>query len=60
MEGDLLKLRIGDALSGNECQIVDAEKFSTILGMLRFTRDGELISGFELDSGRVKNLKFTK
>lgn len=60
LEGEVLKLRIGDALSGSDCQIIDAEMFSTNLGMLRFTREGELISGFELDSGRVKNLKFTK
>lgn len=43
-----------------ECTINEIDEFSTQLGLLRFQRTSEVISGFELDSGRVKNLKFEK
>lgn len=43
-----------------KCRIADIDKFAFPLGVARFQRtDGEIV-GFELDSGRVKNLKFRK
>jgi len=59
-ENDVLMLRIKNKLTSNECTIADIDQFSTALGLLRFQRSDNLISGFELDSGRVKNLKFKK
>jgi len=44
-----------------ECTIAEIDAFSTKYGLVRFQKDEELvITGLELDSGRVKNLKFEK
>lgn len=37
-----------------------SDEFSTLLGIIRFDRKDDSISGFNLDAGRVKNLKFNK
>lgn len=43
-----------------KCRIADIDKFAFPLGVARFQRTDGAIVGFELDSGRVKNLKFRK
>lgn len=42
------------------CTLSDIDQYATDMGLLRFQRTNGRISGFELDSGRVKNLKFDK
>ena len=37
-----------------------ADTFSSPLGVIRFVRDGGRITGFMLDGGRVRRMKFTK
>ncbi|WP_170064410.1 serine hydrolase domain-containing protein [Polaribacter glomeratus] len=60
LENEILSIRIEDKTSTIKCIISDLDQFSTQLGLLRFYSKKGLISGFELDSGRVKNLKFQK
>jgi len=60
IENEILIVRIENTQSIIECTISDLDQFSTELGLVRFQRKDGLISGFELDSGRVKNLKFKK
>ena len=60
MENEILMVRIENTQSIFECTISDVDQISTELGLVRFQRKDGLISGFELDSGRVKNLKFKK
>lgn len=43
-----------------DCMIADVDVFTMAFGLIRFQRTEGIISGFELDSGRVKNLKFVK
>jgi CubicO group peptidase (beta-lactamase class C family) len=43
-----------------DCTISDLDQFTMKFGLVRFIRTDSVISGFELDSGRVKNLKFEK
>lgn len=43
-----------------ECTIADLDHFALQLGLVRFQRINGVVSGFELDSGRVMNLKFEK
>jgi hypothetical protein len=38
----------------------EIDQFTLQYGLIRFQRKDGKISGFELDSGRVKNLKFYK
>ena len=59
LENGILKARIENKHSF-ECTITDLDKFNLELGLVRFQRTDGVISGFELDSGRVKNLKFEK
>lgn len=40
--------------------IYDTDQFSYQGNMIRFKRKGKLISGFERDEGRVKNLQFER
>ena len=60
IENEILFFRIENTSSTIECIISDLDQFSTETGLVRFQRKDGLISGFELDSGRVKNLKFKK
>ncbi|MFT6337805.1 MAG: CubicO group peptidase (beta-lactamase class C family) [Halioglobus sp.] len=60
IESENLIVRIENIQSTIDCTISDIDQFSMELGLVRFQRIEGLISGFELDSGRVKNLKFIK
>ena len=44
----------------NQCIISDIDQFTVSTNQIRFQRTNGSISGFELDSGRVRNLKFEK
>ena len=52
-----VKLENNDPL---ELSISGTDTFICEFGLLRFKRNDKLISGFEMDAGRVKNLKFEK
>jgi CubicO group peptidase (beta-lactamase class C family) len=54
-----LKARIEDN-PPMDCSAEDIDQFLLDLGLVRFQRSTGNISGFQLDSGRVKNLKFEK
>jgi CubicO group peptidase (beta-lactamase class C family) len=60
IENEILVVSIGNKQSTLDCTISDIDQFSTELGLIRFQRKDGQISGFELDSGGVKNLKFKK
>lgn len=60
IDNGILKAGIQDKQSGMDCAISDTDKFTMEFGLVRFQRTDGQISGFELDSGRVKNLKFRK
>ncbi|WP_405604743.1 serine hydrolase domain-containing protein [Polaribacter sp. Asnod1-A03] len=60
IENEILIVRIENTQSIIECTISDLDQFSTELGLVRFQQKDGQVSGFELDSGRVKNLKFKK
>lgn len=55
-----LKASIANKAVIAECTIYEIDKFVTQLGLVRFQRTAGVVSGFELDAGRVKNLKFEK
>lgn len=55
-----LNANIANKAAMMECTINAIDEFTTQLGLVRFQRTAGVISGFELDSGRVKNLKFKK
>lgn len=55
-----MKARIGNNTSVIDCQISGMDEITLRMGHVRFQRSEGQISGFELDSGRVKNLKFEK
>jgi CubicO group peptidase (beta-lactamase class C family) len=60
IENGNLKMRIEDNQSTMDCTIDGIDQFAMEWGLVRFQRTDGLISGFELDAGRVKNLKFEK
>jgi CubicO group peptidase (beta-lactamase class C family) len=60
VENGVLKAGIKEKKSLVDCTISEIDKFTMEFGMIRFQRTGGLISSFELDSGRVKKLKFHK
>jgi CubicO group peptidase (beta-lactamase class C family) len=60
IENEILIVSIENSQATIECTSTEMDQFSTELGLARFQRKNGLISGFELDSGRVKNLKFKK
>jgi CubicO group peptidase (beta-lactamase class C family) len=60
VEDGILKATIENNQSLMDLTISDLDEFTMELGLIRFQREGGVISGFELDSGRVKNLKFEK
>lgn len=55
-----LNVRIGSRQSVIDYAINDTDEITMEFGLLRFQRTNGSISGFTLDSGRVKNLKFEK
>ena len=59
LENGILKSRIEDKLA-KQCTIDDIDQIALEQGVARFQRTNGVISGFELDSGRVKNLVFKK
>jgi len=44
----------------SDCSVVDIDQFAIQYGLVRFQRSNGTITGLELDSGRVKNVKFVK
>lgn len=60
VENGILMVRIGNKHSTTDCTIIGIDQLVTELGLVRFLRTDNVISGFVLDSGRVKNLKFKK
>lgn len=60
LENGVLKAGIKEKKSLMDCTISEIDKFAIEFGLVRFQRKSGLISSFELDSGRVKNLKFNK
>jgi CubicO group peptidase (beta-lactamase class C family) len=60
VEDGILKAKIENNQSVMDCTVSDLDEFIMELGLIRFQRVEGIISGFELDSGRVKNLKFEK
>jgi CubicO group peptidase (beta-lactamase class C family) len=59
IENGVLMSRI-DNKQSMECTISNIDQFTIEIGLVRFQREKGIISRFELDSGRVKNLKFEK
>ncbi len=59
LKDEVLSAKIEDG-EAEACTISDIDKFSLPFGLARFQRTNDLVAGFELDSGRVKNLKFQK
>ncbi len=55
-----LKLIVNGKTLAMDCNMSDQDQFTTEFGVIRFQRENDTISGFELDSGRVKNLRFAK
>lgn len=49
-----------DDKQSHRCTVVNVDQVNLPLGLVRFQRLDGAVSGFELDSGRVKNLKFVK
>lgn len=60
VENGSLNARFKDKKSIMDCTMSEIDQFKMELGLVKFQRKDGMISGFELDSGRVKNLKFFK
>lgn len=60
IENEVLVVSIGGKQGPKDCTISEIDQFTMEFGLIRFQRTDGQISGFELDSGRVKNLKFNK
>ncbi len=60
VEDGTLKAGIAGKTSATACTLSDVDQFAIPFGLARFQRKDGKISGFELGSGRVKNLKFHK
>jgi CubicO group peptidase (beta-lactamase class C family) len=59
LEHGILKLQIAN-YDSQELNICDIDIFTSEVGLVRFSRSNGVINGFELDAGRVTNLKFKK
>lgn len=59
LEGDSLMLKI-PSTPAKELNLLKPDEFASEGTVLRFQRINNAISGFELDAGRVQNLKFEK
>lgn len=60
IDNGVLKGKIENKPSMMDCTITGMDEVVMEPGLLRFQRTAGAVSGFELDSGRVKNLKFDK
>ncbi|MCE7995183.1 MAG: beta-lactamase family protein [Roseivirga sp.] len=60
IENGTLMMQIEDMASAMECSLSDIDQYAVEVGLVRFQRTNGKVTGFELDSGRVKNLKFDK
>ena len=60
VDNGILKGKIENKPSLMDCTVTGMDEVAMELGQIRFQRTEGIISGFELDSGRVKNLKFDK
>jgi len=60
VENEVLKVSIRAKQGTMDCTIHEIDQFTMEFGLVRFQRKNGSISGFELDSGRVKNLSFEK
>ena len=58
-EDGILKLKIAN-YDAQELDTYDIDTFTTENGLVNFRRLDGIIKGFELDAGRVTNLKFEK
>ena len=59
LEGDSLKLKTADR-SVHDLKVVNLDEFIAERMQLEFKRSNDAVKGFELDAGRVQNLKFEK
>ena len=60
VENDILKMKNRGKQFLMDCTIIEIDQFTMAFGLLNFERTNGQVSGFKLDSGRVKNLKFHK
>ena len=60
IEDEVLKVRVEDTRLIMDCTMSKVDEFVMEFGSVNFQRTKGEISGFELDSGRVNNLKFSK
>ena len=60
LKNGILQARIVDKDPAMDCTIVAKDQFVVPFGILRFQRNNGRIASLELDSGRVKNLRFQK
>ena len=60
IENEVLMVSIGGKQGTMDCTISEIDHFTMEFGLVRFQRKNGSISGFKLDSGRVKNLSFDK
>ena len=60
VENDILKMKNQGKQFLMDCTIIEIDQFTMAFGLLNFERTNGQVSGFKLDSGRVKNLKFHK
>ena len=60
IENEILKVSIEGKQRIMDCIINEIDQFTMEFGLVRFQRKDGSISGFELDAGRVTNLKFKK
>lgn len=56
-EGLLVSIKDNEPM---ELELYDMDQYTSMVGLFRFQRAGEKLTGFQLDAGRVKNLKFVK
>lgn len=56
-EGLLVSIKDNEPM---ELELYDKDQYTSMFGLFRFQRAGEKLTGFQLDAGRVKNLKFEK
>ena len=59
IEGEKLKVKVAN-YEAQELNLYDVDTFNAEIGLLRFYKSNEEVKGFELDAGRVTNLKFEK
>ena len=60
LKNGVLKATIQGKESSVDCTMSEIDQFTLQYGLIRFQRTDGNITGFELDSGRVKGLKFHK